>query len=130
MAHSCVAALEAPPAGRFDAFLIRASFRHALLLRLVQAYARIFAPAALARKKAVLMLAIVECCAPAHAVAQRARAQAPFAAVVGAGFVTLLFGLELALATVFFAPVQLVLATATRLQRAPLAADLAVHEVA
>lgn len=127
VAHHYVAALE-EPAGSFDRFLLRAALLHPLLLRLVQAYARIFAPTALARKKAVLMLAIVECSAPAHAVTQRARPQSRIGALTAACFATALFGFELLLGALLLAPIHVVAAAIARARRPRATQDLVVHE--
>ena len=49
---------------RFDFFLIRAARSHHGMTKLAAAYARLFVPATLLRKKLVLLLAILETCSP------------------------------------------------------------------
>jgi hypothetical protein len=49
---------------RFDFFLIRAARSHRGITKLADAYARLFVPASLLRKKLVLLLAILETCSP------------------------------------------------------------------
>jgi len=50
--------------GRFDTLLMRVARSGLLGAKLTDAYARVFAPRSLLRKKLVLLLAILETCAP------------------------------------------------------------------
>lgn len=46
----------------FDEFLVRVASRHRLLVRAADAWARVFAPGSLLRRKLILLLAILETC--------------------------------------------------------------------
>jgi hypothetical protein len=48
--------------GEFDDFLVRAAARHRVFARMADAYARVFAPGSLLRRKLILLLAILETC--------------------------------------------------------------------
>ena len=114
----------------FDGFLLRASHVHPILLRLIQAYTRIFLPAALVRKKAVLLLAIIECCAPSLVSIQAARKRSPAAAILTSALTVAGFGLELILAAIVFAPIHLVGAAVARNARTVPLGAAAVRETA
>jgi len=128
LAHEYVQGLQAP-SNSFDAYLSRISFRHPVMVRLGQAYARIFAPRSLARKKAVLMLAIVECCAPAKALTQQVQERSALGALLAAALSTATFVVELGLGALVLAPIQLVLGVGARRQAVPGFGDLAANEV-
>ncbi len=114
----------------FDGFLLSASRVHPVFLRLIQAYVRIFLPGALVRKKAVLLLAIVECCAPSLVSIQAARRRRPAVAILMSALTVSGFALELLLAAIIFAPIQLVSSMVARTGRTlPLSAR-AVREPA
>ena len=100
--------------GWFDNFLLAASQRYSWLMRMVQVYARIFAPAAMVRKKAVLLLAIVECCAPALVSLQAARTRSPAVAVVMSTGTVVAFAFLLLVAALVLAPIQLASAVASK----------------
>jgi hypothetical protein len=101
----------------FDAFLVRSARSHSLLLRLIQVYARIFAPAALVRKKAVLLLAVIECGAPSLVTIQAARPRSPGRAIAGSILTVVAFALELLLAVIVFAPIHAVSGLAGKVGR-------------
>jgi hypothetical protein len=50
----------------FDFFLVRAARTHGTITKFADAYARLFRPATLLRKKLVLLLAILETCSPSY----------------------------------------------------------------
>jgi len=50
----------------FDKLLVSMASIHPFLTRMVDSYARIVCPATLARKKLILLMAILETCAPTH----------------------------------------------------------------
>lgn len=129
VAHQHLPALT-HPAGRFDAFLLTASQLHPWLQQLVQVYARIFAPAALVRKKAVLLLAIVECCAPALGSLQAARTRSPAVAIIVSALTVARFALVLLAATLVFAPIQIVHVVAGKAPRRLTGGAAAVSNVA
>lgn len=52
--------------GRFDLFLVETAVGGPLLTKLADSYARLLVPGATLRKKLILLLAILESCAPAH----------------------------------------------------------------
>jgi NADH dehydrogenase len=91
----------------FDTFLLNLATKHTFFTRLVDAYTAIFAKRFVARKKLVLLLAILETCAPSYL-----RFEAPDAAS-GVGVVLKLagrgvaFALTFLLAILLFAPAQL-----------------------
>jgi len=65
-AHARLDALAKPPADRFDEVLVALARRRPALTRLADAYARMCAPRARVRVKLVVLLAILESCAPSH----------------------------------------------------------------
>jgi hypothetical protein len=105
-AHDQLPALR-EAAGWFDRLLLGAALVHPLFMRLVQVYARIFAPTALVRKKAVLLLAIIECCAPSLTSIQAPRTRAPLIAIAASTVIVAGFALELLFAALVFGPVHL-----------------------
>ena len=94
-------------AGWFDRLLLGTALVHSFFMRLAQVYARIFAPAALVRKKAVLLLAIIECCAPALTSIQAPRTRAPLIAIAASTVTVARFALELVFAALLFGPIHL-----------------------
>lgn len=94
-------------AGWFDRLLLGAALVHPIFMRLAQVYARIFAPTALVRKKAVLLLAIIECCAPSLTSIQAARTRAPLLAIAASTITVAGFTLGLLVAALVFGPLHL-----------------------
>lgn len=52
--------------GRFDLFLVKTAVAGPLLTKLADSYARLLVPGATLRKKLILLLAILESCAPTY----------------------------------------------------------------
>ncbi len=64
--HSSPGFAAAPPPSLMDKMLIRIARRHPMLTRVADAYSRVFFKRSLLRRKLVLLLAILESCAPGH----------------------------------------------------------------
>lgn len=65
-AHERLDVLGEVPTDRFDRVLVALAARRPALTRLADAYARSFAPRARVRAKLIVLLAILESCAPSH----------------------------------------------------------------
>ena len=115
-AHVVCGVREPEPATSFDAVLLRIGRVHPWLTRLADVYGRLLLPGSRLRVKLVLLLAILESCAPTEA---RFRlSQAGYLPVVllrllfyGVGFAT-----HLILALLLFLPVHAVAALITRVR--------------
>jgi hypothetical protein len=66
-AHVATAGRDALPAALFDAWLLSTGKTHPLLTRLADVYARFVRPRTELRRKLILLLAILESCAPTDA---------------------------------------------------------------
>jgi nucleoside-diphosphate-sugar epimerase len=99
---------------RFDFFLIRAASTHPMITKLVDAYARLFYPTALVRKKLVLLLAILETCAPScHLIDAVERSSRPtlFARLCLSGFASIA---SVIAASILFVPARIMFAVFER----------------
>jgi hypothetical protein len=99
---------------RFDELLIRVARRGRVGVKLADSYARVFAPRALVRKKLVVLLAILETCAPSFRLIDDLDSNSRIVLLLrvsgrAAGFVV-----ALAAAISFLFPAQLVLGRSTR----------------
>jgi hypothetical protein len=89
----------------FDRALLAVARRGPWCARLADAHARVFAPGGLLRRKLVLVLALLECCAPERVDAPRSRSALGF--VARAAWLAAGFALLSALSALLFLPLRL-----------------------
>jgi hypothetical protein len=97
------------PADVFDQRLVAVAARRPLFARLVDSYARIFAPSSLLRQKLVLLLAILETAPPTCHVIDRPPAVSGIVLVSQLAGKSLLWLISLLVATALLFPARLVL---------------------
>ena len=103
-----------PAPNRFDALLVRVARNGAIGTKLADSYARIFAPQALLRKKLVLLLAILETCAPSFRLIDEVDSGSRIVLLLRISARAAIFGIALAAATPLFLPAQLALGRSAR----------------
>ena len=109
-AHTTTSFLSSSEANRFDRFLLRISATHPVLAKLVDSYTCIFFKSSTVRKKWILLLAILESCAPTYQYFDSPDSSSQslfFARMIWEGTVFLVC---LCLSIVIFMPMRLVLA--------------------
>jgi hypothetical protein len=105
-AHSHLEILQTS-AGWFDDFLAKIGFISPVLMHLVQSYSRIMHPDARVRRKAVLLLAIMECSPGALDVVQHAGPTGKLASFARAGAAVAGFAISFLLSLVLLGPIHL-----------------------
>lgn len=97
--------------GFFDGLLLSVSRTSPLMARLVDTYTSVFCKKAVVRKKMILLLAILETCAPSFADFDLDRGRGITSLCLGIARQSATFGLTLLIGTLLFLPLQLTLAT-------------------
>jgi len=95
--------------GRFDKLLMRLARLGSVGTRMADSYARIFMPRAVIRKKLVVLLAILETCAPSFHLIDDIDSARPAVLMLRAAFRTAGFVVALIAAALFLFPAQLAL---------------------
>lgn len=116
-AHARSAALSGTPPGAFDRLLLRAARSGGIGSRLVDAYAAVFHRRALVRRKWVVLLAILEACAPSADLFDTPETAGRLALVARLAANCLVSVAALAVAAVAFGPFHLGLGTAPAASR-------------
>jgi NADH dehydrogenase len=111
-AHTTVPALRARDP--FDSFLVRFARRGRLFAKLADAHAALFAPAALLRKKLVLLLAILETCPPTHRMIDAPVGGAPFRALLALTGTGIAAVVSVVVGSLILLPMRAALAVAAR----------------
>ena len=104
-AHAQAQGALGAPSSAFDRALVAVARRGIWCTRSADAHARLFASGGLLRKKLVLVLALLECSAPARVDVPRSRSGAGF--FLRAAWLGTSFALLACLATLFFLPLRL-----------------------
>ena len=94
----------------FDSFLVRAARAHRLLAKTADAYARLFLPSGLLRRKLVLLLAILETCSPSSHRIDSPGGESRTLVVVRLGAAMAGAALAAITGTILFAPVRIIFA--------------------
>jgi nucleoside-diphosphate-sugar epimerase len=110
-AHTALPALS--PRDAFDSFLVSFARRGRLFAKVAGAHAALLAPAALLRKKMVLLLAILETCPPTHRMIDAPVGGRPFPALLALGGIGVSAVLALVVGSLILLPIRGVLALAS-----------------
>jgi hypothetical protein len=111
--------LRDPEPNSFDAFLLRVARTHSFASRLVDTYTCVFQKGSIFRKRLVLLLAIVESCAPFYSHVDVPDSTGKLSLLIGLFHRGAAFALFLLLSTVLLFPIQLVFAVLTRFSFLP-----------
>ena len=125
-AHSELEILQTS-AGWFDDFLVKSGFISPVFMHLVQSYSRIMQPHARVRRKAVLLLAIMECSPGVLDVVQHAGPTGKLGSLARAGAAVAGFAISFLVSLVLLAPIHLVAAMFSPRSR-PRAAVSGTHQ--
>ena len=115
--HRNTTALETTSTSMFDAAIAGIASRHRLLARLADTYTRIFAPAALVRKKWILLLSVLETSSATHSHFDVPRNTGPLRVTLALLFTGISFLFLLLCSSVAFAPLHAACATGSTIRR-------------
>jgi len=108
VAHQ-TSSLRGDPRDATDAFLVKVAGISSWSTKIIDAYTRIFRPFSIVRKKLVLLLAILECCAPTHAYVDSVDSNSTSFLFVRFVQKSVTFGLILLIGMLFILPAELML---------------------
>jgi hypothetical protein len=102
----------------FDRVHVAVAAWHPLAARLADSYARLCRPAGVLRHKLVLLLAILESCAPSYEAFERPDGRSPAGVILALVWQSALFAITAAAALVLFAPIHAIVAGVARVRPA------------
>jgi hypothetical protein len=101
--------------GNFDQFLLKLARKHPKVTRLVDAYTVVFYKSSVVRKKSILLLAILESCAPTFTHFDAPDRGGQIVVMLKVMLQTVIYCIYLLIATVLLSPIRLGLAVNGRL---------------
>jgi hypothetical protein len=109
---------------RFDRFLLNVSIRHTLTTKLVDSYTSIFFKTCTVRRKWILLLAILESCAPSHEHFDSPDSRSKSLVLMSILWKMAGFLITLCVSIVLFTPFHLISNTESKLRRRYYVADI------